>query len=94
MAATGTTTLNFGPWPGSTDTSVTITGQTSIVAGSFVEAWVYPADTPDHSVDEHVVDAPVVTAGNIVAGVGFTIYGCVPDRYLTYGQWQIAWVWS
>src|SRR5947207_430098 len=70
----GTTTVDFGAWPGSGDTSVTITGQTNIGSGSLVEAWIFPAATADHSVDEHWVDPPRVVAGNIVVGTGFTIY--------------------
>ena len=94
MAATGTTVLNFGAWPGSTDTSVTITGQTSIVSGSFVEAWIFPATTSDHTPDEHIADPPVVYAGNIVPGTGFTIYGRMPSTFMTYGTWNVAWVWT
>ena len=79
MGAQGTATLNFGAMPGSVDTSVAVTGQGSILAGSLVEAWILPATTADHSADEHVVEPIQVTAGNIVAGVGFTIYGVMPD---------------
>jgi len=75
MGATGTATINFGAFPGSGDASVAVTGQTAILAGSLVEAWVYPTATSDHSVDEHLIDPPRVIAGNVSAGVGFTIYG-------------------
>jgi hypothetical protein len=74
MGAQGTTTVNFGAFPGSSDTSVTITGQASILAGSLVEAWLFPATTADHSPDEHMVESIKVMAGNVVAGTGFTIY--------------------
>ena len=53
MAATGTATLDFGAFPGKTDTSLAITGQSGIVSGSFVEAWVRPQATGDHTADEH-----------------------------------------
>lgn len=76
----GTTTVNFGSAPGAADTSTTITGQTNIVAGSSVDAWISPTATADHSVDEHWVDPPAIYAGNIVPGVGFTIYAkCLGD---------------
>jgi hypothetical protein len=55
--------------------TATVTGQVGIVAGSLVEAWILPTATADHTVDEHWVDPPRVVAGNIVPGVGFTIYG-------------------
>ena len=74
MGAQGTATIDFGAFPGASDTSVTVTGQASILAGSLVEAWIFPADTADHSADEHMVEQIRVFAGNVVAGVGFTIY--------------------
>lgn len=73
--ATGTTTLDFGAFPGTSDASVAVTGQTGIVAGSLVEAWIRPVATADHTADEHLVESIKVLAGNIVAGTGFTIYG-------------------
>lgn len=72
--ATGSTTVDFGAFPGKSDTSVAITGQTSITGTSIVNAWLYPKATSDHSVDEHIVETIKVFAGNIVAGTGFTIY--------------------
>jgi hypothetical protein len=75
MAAQGTTTIDFGAFPGSPDASVTVTGQGSITATSLVEAWIMPTATADHSADEHWADPPRVMAGTIVNGTGFTIYG-------------------
>ncbi len=80
MGAQGQTTINFGSFPGTTDTTVVITGQNSISATSLVEAWIQATTTSDHSVDEHWIDFPLVTAGNIVAGTGFTIYGIVNSK--------------
>lgn len=81
MATTGTATLDFGAFPGTTDTSVAITGQAAIIAGSLVEAWIRPVATADHTADEHMIESIKVYAGNISAGVGFTIYGfCTNDR--------------
>jgi hypothetical protein len=75
MATTGTATLDFGAFPGGSDASLVITGQAAILSGSFVECWLYPADTADHTADEHLVETIKVIAGNINPGVGFTIYG-------------------
>jgi hypothetical protein len=101
--ATGTTTLDFGAFPGKTDTSVAITGQGAIVSGSLVEAWIRPVATADHSDTEHMVETLKVFAGNIVAATGFTIYGFnngpSGDNSLNgkaamlYGQWTVAWAW-
>lgn len=75
MGAQGTTTIDFGAFPGKSDTSVAVTGQTGIAADSLVEAWIRLEATADHSANEHMVETLKVTAGNIVAGTGFTIYG-------------------
>lgn len=74
MGASGTTTVNFGAFPGTSDTSVAITGQATILAGSLVEAWIFPAATADHTADEHLAETIKIVAGLVVAGVGFTIY--------------------
>lgn len=79
MAGQGTTTIDFGAFPGTADTSVAV-AQTGILSSSLVEAWIYPSATADHSADEHWVDPPVVIAGNVSAGVGFTIYGTAPPE--------------
>jgi hypothetical protein len=74
MGAQGTTTLNFDAFPGRSDTSVAVTGQAGILAGSLVEAWLVPTATADHTADEHLLETIQVQAGNVVAGTGFTIY--------------------
>ena len=70
----GSATVNFGAFPGSSDARTTVTGQTGILSGSRVRAWIEATATTDHSADEHWVETIDVTAGNIVAGTGFTIY--------------------
>jgi hypothetical protein len=74
MSGTGTALLDFGAFPGGSDASIAVTGQTGILAGSLVEAWVFPALTADHTADEHLVETISIVAGNVIAGVGFTIY--------------------
>ena len=80
MGASGQTTINFGAFPGVSDVSLAITGQAGIVAGSLVEAWLALVATADHSADEHFADGPLVYAGNIIAGTGFTIYARARDK--------------
>ncbi len=102
MGAQGTASLNFGSFPGESDTTVAITGQSGILSNSLVEAWIFPSATSDHSADEHIVDPPRIMAGNVVAGVGFTIYGVDQNKLSdpqgrspkVYGSWNVAWVWS
>lgn len=102
MADSGTTSVDFGAFPGKSDASIAVTGQGSIVAGSIIGAWIRPVATADHTADEHWVETLEVFAGNIVAGTGFTIYarntnqvsdvGGVAPRI--YGAWTVAWAWS
>ena len=98
MGAQGTATVDFGAFPGASDTSVAVTGQAGILSGSLVEAWILPAATADHSADEHIVEELIVTAGNIVAGTGFTIYGLHSPTSggdtMLYGTWNIAYAWN
>lgn len=101
MGAQGTAVLDFGAFPGKSDASVDVTGQTEILAISLVEAWLRPVATGDHSADEHRVETLAVLAGNIVAGVGFTISGRNTSQLGShgqgtrlYGQWTVAWVWN
>lgn len=83
MAASGVATIDFGSFPGKSDASVDVTGQAAIVSGSLVEAWIRPVDTSDHSADEHMLETLKVFAGNIVAGVGFTIYAFNVDKNMS-----------
>lgn len=101
MSASGTTTVDFGAFPGKADTSVAITGQAAIVSGSIVGAWIRPIATADHSADEHRVEPIAIGADTIVAGTGFTIFAveAVPatlwnEGHLLYGTWTVAWAWS
>lgn len=71
---TGTTTIDFGAFPGSSHATVAVTGQTGIVAGSIVQAWLRPVATADHSADEHMLETISVHAADIVAGTGFTVH--------------------
>ncbi len=96
MGASGTSTLDFGAFPGGSDASIAVTGQAGILSGSLVEAWILPAATADHSADEHTVESLKIYAGNIIAATGFTIYGVNTGGGDTriYGTWNIAWVWN
>lgn len=70
----GKTTIDFGAFPGKSDSVVTVTGQTGIVSGSVVQAWLVPEATADHTADEHRLETISIMAGNIVANTSFDIY--------------------
>jgi hypothetical protein len=90
--ATGTASLDFGAKPGKDTATVAVTGQTGIVSGSLVEAWLRPIDTADHTIDEHRVEELQIVADTIVAGTGFTIFGRTRNGPI-YGVWNCAWAW-
>lgn len=93
-SATGTATLDFGPYPGSNEASVTVTGQSSILATSKADAFVMADDTSsDHTASDHryLEVFASLTCGTPVASTGFTIYARSLEK-LT-GQWTIRWVW-
>jgi len=95
MAVTGTAVLDFGAFPGAGQASVAVTGQAAIATSNFCEAWVRIQDvSADHSQDEHQVEQLKITAGNLVAGVGFTIYGECLQGGFCYGKFNVNWVWN
>lgn len=104
--ANGKAVLDFGTFPGSTHTSITVTGQTGLRADSAITVDMLRRATADHSEDEHSVERFHVTAGDIVADTGsggsFTIHGVLVDQQMdptntrdpqTHGQWFVAWSW-
>lgn len=94
----GTTTINFGAFPGALDASVTITGGAT---GTLGEAWIVPVATADHSVDEHILAAPTIRAA-APSGGNLTIYGVAQSGEgagarnasapRCYGLWTVGWV--
>jgi hypothetical protein len=91
--ATGTATVDFGAFPGTSLASVAVTGQTEIGAGSKVEAYTMAESTSDHTVNDHLYAGSLIalTCGNIVAGTGFTIYATCLDQM--QGTFAVHWVW-
>lgn len=93
MAQVGTASLNFGAIGSpSSNASVAVTGQTGISANAYVEAWIRLVATAEHDIDEVQYETLRITAGTIVAGTGFTIYGEVLNGK-TYGNFTVNWVW-
>ncbi len=78
--ATGTATLAFGTGK-LFDTTVAVADAT-VVAGTKVEAYlIIPSSDSPRMRDEYWVETLNVYAGNVQAGVGFTIYGEVRFGY-------------
>lgn len=95
MGAQGTTTVDFGAFPGIGD-AFTAVSDAGVGASSLAEAWLIPVATADHSAHEHMLEEIRVFA-EPVAGVGINIY-CTDftkgqDAHV-YGVWSIGWVWN
>lgn len=94
MGATGNATVDFGAAPGSTVATVTVTGQTSIVAGSDIEVWIQGTDTTaDHNAAEHQLIPFVCRVTSVTAGTGFTI-SVFSNGYRLTGTFKARWVWN
>lgn len=90
----GTAVIDFGAFPGSNEASIAVTGQTSILAGSEVDARIAATATGDHTANDHAYAAAMVgvSVGSIVAGTGFTIFGRSVEKM--QGTFNIQWAWA
>lgn len=91
MGAQGQAIVAFGT--GTNYATVVVTGQGSIGTGSLVEGWVSITASGTTTEDDCINEGLIVRAGNISAGVGFTIYVNV-DRGYAHGNYTINWVWN
>ena len=95
MGAIGTSTLSFGSSPGSSEASIAVTGQASILATSKVEAFIMGDDTTaSHTAADHRYAAALIglSCGTPTVGTGFTIYGRCLDKM--EGDIAVRWVWA
>lgn len=91
-AIMGSSIIDFGGAPGTNQVELVVTGLTSITANSVPKAWLNYEASPSHTADEHLLlnQFMSVMAGNVVPGVGFTIYAVTP--YLrTSGEFVVRW---
>ncbi len=95
---TGTATISFGtslPDVPASEASVTVTGQTSILSTSFIEAWIMAESTASNTTTDHLFAGVSVklVCGDIVVGTGFTIYAtCIAG--LLHGDLKVKWVYT
>lgn len=73
-ANVGQVDVDFGAFPGCSDASVVVTGQSGIGAGSTIQVCIAARATTEHSADECWLEPVKLGVGNIVAGTGFTVY--------------------
>jgi hypothetical protein len=90
---TGVATLDFGSSAADTGdmhTTTVVTGVPRITATSIVSAQMRIEATPEHGIDELLMDPIQVRAFNLVAGVGFTVEGRMFNAR-AYGTYKINW---
>lgn len=90
MANNGQGVVDFGA--GADLATLTITGIPDILSTSNVDAWLVLKDSVDHTLDEHLIEAIDVSAGNITVGVGFVVYARTRNTALR-GKYNIGWAW-
>ena len=88
----GRTQVDFGDSPGAIIASVLVPAP-GIVADSTVHGWIIGDLTLDHTAAQHREQPFRVTAGEVVPGVGFTIYAQAPLGPPLTGKWSVGWLW-
>ena len=86
----GSATIDFST--GNQIATVTVTGQTGILSGSTIQAFVMGDSTADHNAYEHSMVEMNLRAGNIVPGVGFDIVAT--SEWNLHGQFTVRWTWQ
>lgn len=84
----GSATLDFGS--GEYQASVTITGLTWIRNDSTVLASIAAVNSTDHRREDAVMEGITCYVGNIIEGVGCTIYANAPLG--TFGTYTVCWL--
>lgn len=94
MSGTGTAVVDFGAFPGTCEVTVNISGQSGILAGSSVDAWLVATPTGDHTALDHAWAKAfiAVSAGPPTAAVGFPVYFRVP--FTLTGTFTFEWAWA
>lgn len=87
----GTATLAFGASP-VVEATVVVTGQAWVTANSEIHAYFMAASTAGNGTDEHLQAGAFMrlVVGDLVVGVGFTIYAYVTHGYVT-GDFTVCW---
>jgi hypothetical protein len=88
--------IDFGGIPGTNIVSTVVTGQTNILTTSMVNLFMM-ADTTvsgalGHNAEEHKIVPIKLTAGNFLAGTGFTIYAETEWRLTSTFKVRFIWL--
>ena len=90
----GNSVIDFGAYPGSNEASVSVTGQSSILTTSSVEAWLMAESQGTHTVNDatYAFLLTAISCSVPTASVGFTIYARSTEKL--QGQFKVRWVWA
>jgi hypothetical protein len=91
---TGTAVIDFGPYPGSNEASVVVSGQTGIAPSTVVTLQVPYTASLDYTEADHAYIAALASfvPGSIVTDTSFTIYG--RSVHKMQGRINVQWTWS
>jgi hypothetical protein len=99
----GRAVLDFGAHPGASDASIAV-ADTEIKSGAKIFLQMARRATVDHGADDAGVSSIELTAGDIVEGTGFTIYGralaaapqsdSATSGPRASGGWAVDWMWA
>ena len=96
LLTSGVIEANFGAIGslGTSELAVVVTGQSGITSSKYATAKIELTSSSDHSIETHQYAATLlgITTGNIVDGVGFTIY--LRTLYPLTGKFNIRWMWQ
>lgn len=85
---------DFGGFPGAASADAQVENQPGVEADSIVRCWIAPADTADHTADEHVVESIDVRCSRVRAGRGFTLTAFSTGTSMLYGKWRLGWLYA
>lgn len=91
IIAGGIAEIDFGAVQ-KNNTTLAITGQTTLAADSKISVDIAGIATVDHTVDEHLAAQIFVGYTNVIPGTGFTILA-IANQLLT-GKFSVAWSWG
>lgn len=86
----GRVAVDFGA-SGSLVQKVSISGQSGLTAETIITLTLSPTATADHSVDEIIIDGPILAVSGTTPGSGFDITVQSGDSFKKFGTYVVAW---
>ena len=101
----GSTTINFGSFPGTSRAFTDVSGQTGLVSTTRIEAFVLPITTATKTDDEHrsseinvigyyKVDGTLTIEGYNSSPESIVDNSGKRNPHFLYGEFTVGWAWS